>query len=422
MNQETVLIVEDDPLIRDFLRERVARTLGYRVLEAGDGQRGLALATTQAPDVILLDLGLPDLSGLDMLRRMRRHNIDIPSIILTAHGSADNILTAFRLGAREFLQKPIGVDEVPSAIEKVLNEARLRREKEQLTEALREANLRLQQQVRNWRAINNIAQALTSTLEEKVIFRRVLENVNRILQVEVSSLVLVDRETGGLHVSTTLYGDGRANKPRLSDVELDMGEGIAGWVAAHKQPLIVPDVDHDPRFYAEMERWLDVRIRSVLCVPLLAKSRVIGVLEVSNKLVGPDRPRFTQEDLELLTTLGSWVVVAIENARLNRITQRTAATTTLQQAVTAMAHHINNRTMTFSLILDDLENVPVSGNRFGVISSGEKAALIARSARNFIRDISDIVKAMDEVREVRTVHYAENLDMLDLAEALNVER
>lgn len=415
MNQETVLIVEDDELIRAFLRDRVARTLGYNVLEAADGQAGLNLAVEQRPDVLLLDLGLPDLSGLEMLRRLHRRQLQIPAIILTAYGSADNILTAFRLGAREFLQKPIGVDEVPAALERVLNEARLRREKEQLTEALRKANLRLQQQVHNWEAINNIAQALTSTLKENVIFRRVLENVNRILQVEVSSLVLVDPKSGGLRFSTTLHGDGQATAPEHSAVELEMGEGIVGWVAQHKQPLMVPDVDHDPRFYAEMARWGDFRIRSVLCVPLLAKSKVIGVLEVSNKLTGPERPRFTQEDQVLLTTLGSWVVVAIENARLNRLTQKHAAANTLQQAVTAMAHHINNRTMTFSLILDDLEALPVSGDRFGVMSPEEKITMINRAARNYIRDISNIVRAMDKMQEVRTVRYAEGLEMLDLA-------
>lgn len=93
------------------------------------------------------------------------------------------------------MQKPFSAKQARAAIENALTEERLRREKESLTQALTLTNQRLQRQVHNWIALNDIAQAITSTLEESEVFRRVMTNVNRILQVEAGSLLLLNQET-----------------------------------------------------------------------------------------------------------------------------------------------------------------------------------------------------------------------------------
>jgi len=406
MGQETVLIIEDDADVRAFLRDAILRPAGYRVLTATDGPEGLERALADKPDLLLLDLMLPKFSGLDILSALEQRDCHIPVIVLTAHCSEETILRAFRLGASDFLQKPFTATEVLSAIEKALTEDRLRREKDQLTLSLMRANRRLQQQVHNWIALNNIAQAVVSTLEESEIFRRVMENVNRILQVEAGSLLLLDQETGELEFAVTLKGDAA----RFSDFRLKLGQGIAGWVAQHDEPLLVPDVRQDPRFYPQVDQFTGFRCRSILCVPLKAKEQVIGVLEVINKRNGPESPSFTPGDLELLTALASWVAVAVENARLNRAAREMAATMALRQAVTTLAHHINNRLMAFSLELDGLEIE-------GPVDQETISTMIA-SARRCVQEISAILKALDRLEGIHTVPYVGTAEMIDIEEAL----
>ncbi len=406
MSQETVLIVEDDDETRTLLRDVVQAQAGYRVLLATDGQTGLERALVERPDVILLDLMLPRLSGLDLLEYLHRQGSHIPAIVLTAYCSEQEILKAFRLGARDFLQKPVVVKEVLNALERALAEERLRRERENLTRALAQANQRLQQQVQNWATLNDIAQAISSTLEESEIFRRVMENVTRILQVEACSLLLLDQKTNELEFTVTLQGD----TARYSPFRLKPGQGIAGWVAQHGEPLLVPDVSQDPRFYTQMDQVTGFRSRSILCVPLKSRERVIGVLEAINKRGEAGDSRFTQADLELLTTLASWVAVAVENAWLNRATKEMAAAAAFKQAVTALAHHINNRLMALSLELDGLEME-------GTLTPQALSALTA-SARRSIQEIAAVVKALDRLEELHTVPYVGSTEMIDIEEQL----
>lgn len=406
MHQKTVLIIEDDAEMQTLLRDTILRPAGYSVLVATDGQQGLECALAEKPDVILIDLMLPRLSGLDLLNLLHQQNCHIPTIVLTAYTSEQDILKAFRLGVKDFLQKPFGISEVQSVIENALAEEQFRREKENLTRALAQANQRLQQQIHNWVALNNIAQAIVSTLEESQVFRSVMENVNLILQVEAGSLLLLDQETGELEFTVTLKGEAA----RFSPIRLKLGQGIAGWVAQHGEPLLVPDVRHDPRFYAQMDQLTGFRCHSILCVPLKAKKQVIGVLEVINKQSGPESPSFTQGDLELLTALAAWVAVAVENARLNRSAQEIAAVTAIRQAMTTLAHHINNRLMAFSLELDGLE-------MGGPVDQGAIEAIIA-SARRYIQEVSSVIKALDQLEEMHTVPYVGAVEMLDIEAAL----
>lgn len=406
MSEKTVLIVEDDPDTRVLLQKAVLAPAGYHVLTADDGQEGLVRALSDRPDVILLDLMLPRLSGLEVMDLLQKQGCRIPVIVLSAYGSEQAILKAFRLGARNFLQKPLGIDEVRPAIEKVLAEEDLQRERENLTQALAQANRRLHQQIQNWATLNDIAQTITSTLEETDVFRRVMENVTRILQVEACSLLLLDRETEELTFAVTLEKD----VARYSPYRIKLGQGIAGWTAQHGEPLLVPDVRRDPRFYASIDEKTGFQSRSIICAPLKVKDQVIGVLEAINKRSETEDATFTQEDLEMLTALASWVAVAVENAWLNRAAKEMAAATALKQAVTALAHHINNRLMSLSLELDGLEARGAE--------SQEAARVIAASARKSIHEIAAVIKALDRLEELHAVPYVGGAEMLDIESAL----
>lgn len=106
----TVLVIEDELQIRRFLRATLLGH-GYRFVEATNGQEGLSLAISQHPDVIILDLGLPDVDGLDVTERLREWT-QTPIIILSARGQEADKVAALDAGADDYLTKPFGVSEL----------------------------------------------------------------------------------------------------------------------------------------------------------------------------------------------------------------------------------------------------------------------------------------------------------------------
>ena len=105
-----VLVIEDEPPIRRFLRPSLA-SQGYRVVEAETGEDGLIQAATRQPDLVVLDLGLPDLDGIEVIRRLREW-ATVPIIVLSARGGEPDKVAALDAGADDYVAKPFGMDEL----------------------------------------------------------------------------------------------------------------------------------------------------------------------------------------------------------------------------------------------------------------------------------------------------------------------
>ena len=100
----TVLVIDDEPQIRKFLRISLV-SQGYQVLEAATGADGLSLAALQKPDLLVLDLGLPDMDGLQLISRLREQQIPFPIIVLTARGNWQDKVEGLDAGADDYLVK-----------------------------------------------------------------------------------------------------------------------------------------------------------------------------------------------------------------------------------------------------------------------------------------------------------------------------
>ena len=109
MAQDRILIVDDDELQRWAMRKHLAGW-GYDVFEAADGQSGIEAFAAQMPDLVLLDLQLPDQTGVDVLRQIRAVDSHAVVIMVTAHGGLQDAATAFKLGLFDFLRKPLDFD------------------------------------------------------------------------------------------------------------------------------------------------------------------------------------------------------------------------------------------------------------------------------------------------------------------------
>ncbi len=110
MADPIVVVVEDEPQIRRFLRATL-QGQGYRLFEAATGADGLVEAASRQPDVVIVDLGLPDMDGLEVIRRLREWS-SVPVIVLSARGGERDKVTALDAGADDYIEKPFGTDEL----------------------------------------------------------------------------------------------------------------------------------------------------------------------------------------------------------------------------------------------------------------------------------------------------------------------
>jgi DNA-binding NtrC family response regulator len=121
----TILIIDDEKTIRWSLGEGL-RSHGFEILEAASGEEGLQLFADKSPDCVLLDMRLPGIDGLEVLRRMRKENSEVPVIVMTAYGEVDKAVEAMKLGSYDFVTKPFMIEKMKVTIEHALTTARLR--------------------------------------------------------------------------------------------------------------------------------------------------------------------------------------------------------------------------------------------------------------------------------------------------------
>ena len=133
LSGETILVADDDPYIGKVLTDRL-EALGHRVLLAASGKGVLELLERHDPQVALLDIAMADITGIEVLKEIRRRGRDFPIVMITAYGSIDLTVQAMREGAYDFIPKPFKLDHIALVIQKAIEQQRLRRKVEILSE------------------------------------------------------------------------------------------------------------------------------------------------------------------------------------------------------------------------------------------------------------------------------------------------
>ena len=154
---------------------------------------------------------------------------------------------------------------------------------------------------------HDVAKALTSSLDLDSILQTIMEKMAEYFRPDTWSLLMVDEEHDELYFAIAVGDAAEA----LKNVRLKVGEGIAGWVAKHGEQLIVPDVEADPRFAKRIDETTKWETRSIICVPLRSKLRVLGVIQ----LVNVEMKQFSEQEVFFLQSLCDYAAIAIENAR-----------------------------------------------------------------------------------------------------------
>jgi diguanylate cyclase (GGDEF)-like protein len=166
----------------------------------------------------------------------------------------------------------------------------------------------LKRQIERLSLFHEIGKALASTLDLQKILQTVMEKISDLLQPDTWSLLMLDEAGQELHFEIAIG----AGADKLKDVRLKVGEGIAGWVAQTGEPVLVEDAKRDPRFTPRIDEVTQTDTRSVVCVPIKGKEKILGVIELVNCL---GRESFRREDIPILKSLADYAAIALENAR-----------------------------------------------------------------------------------------------------------
>src|SRR5262245_46203121 len=127
MALDRILVVDDEDLIRWSLQQKISHW-GYRAFEAANGEAALAIVERESPDLVLLDIHLPDRSGIEVLEEIKESNPRAIVVMMTAYSVLEDAVAALRLGAYDFVAKPLNFEELRATIQNALEAVKLRQE------------------------------------------------------------------------------------------------------------------------------------------------------------------------------------------------------------------------------------------------------------------------------------------------------
>ncbi|MDD5687309.1 MAG: GAF domain-containing protein [Elusimicrobia bacterium] len=160
----------------------------------------------------------------------------------------------------------------------------------------------------NFAEFFDIVRTITSTFDVDSVLKKIGTAAERLTNTMASSIMILDDDKKSLYFKVASGDKGTI----LTKLKVPVGEGVAGWVAKNKEPLIIQDVKTDARFTGKIDSESGFQTKSILCVPLIVNNELIGVAEVLNKV---DGSQFTEDDKTILISLSGFAAVAILNAR-----------------------------------------------------------------------------------------------------------
>jgi diguanylate cyclase (GGDEF)-like protein len=265
-----------------------------------------------------------------------------------------------------------------------------------------------------------ITSLINSSLDLSVVLENVLKIATEVVAAEASSIVLIQPGAKEVVFETTVG----AKAEKVKKFTLQLGEGIAGWVALTGQSVMAPDVKKDPRYTDRVAKSIRFKTRCILCVPIKIKNSVIGSLEVINKKSGAAEC-FDDADMKLLTAVASQAAIAIENARLYReaITDELTALYSFRYFQTYFNREINRAERAkrpLSLLMMDIDNFKKFNDAHGHALGNTVLRMTADIIRKRIRD-TDVCARYGGEEFVIVLQEIEKKTAMTIAERLRAE-
>jgi sigma-B regulation protein RsbU (phosphoserine phosphatase) len=166
---------------------------------------------------------------------------------------------------------------------------------------------RLERKMEALKILTEVSPVISSTLDLQELMTIVMEKTKSIMEAEACSILLYNKDTGKLEFEVAICGEDTTSNILKTKIALDIGQGIAGWVAKNRELLIIDDVRKDKRFFQKADKQTGFVTKSLIAAPLIGRRGLIGVAEIIN-------PKEKEHDLEILQILNKHFAIAIENA------------------------------------------------------------------------------------------------------------
>jgi CheY-like chemotaxis protein len=309
-NALQILVVDDSVSVQNLLAS-LLREKGYGVTCASSGEEGLKKFHDGLFDLVLSDIILPGMSGLHLLKVLKENRPEVEVVMITSTASSFTAIKALRLGAYDYIVKPVDDHELLyNVVGRTLEKQHLANENRRLISDLSEKNRALQETLDMMKTLNRLCAVIASTLDIGEILRMLVDSAVERLDATKGYLLLLDKtgKTFSMKVSVGI------DHQLFSSFTMRHDQGISGLTATENRVITIgTDVPDDlaRRLYEEDSNGVLFTTPGIISVPLKLKDKVVGVVNISGRASG--KP-FTETETEFLTTLAGHAAIALINA------------------------------------------------------------------------------------------------------------
>ncbi len=357
-SKDRILIVENDPIISDFVGRQALSSAGYQVFTVNDASSAISKTLQISPDLIFCDIDLPDLSGKDLLVALTSQGIDTPVIVIAAEGKEAEVIQTFRLGAADYLTWPMREAAVLRAAERILKQVHEQRNRGTLEKKLKDTNQQLQQRVRELTAIFSMGKAVTSITDQRVLFNKIIQVACQVGYGDLGWFLMREEDKPKTFV---LVAQNKLPESLLDKMNQAWDDGISSLVSMSGETLSI---------YGEPIKRFRIKTlgKSIIIVPIKVQRQVMGILVVMRK----QSQAFTESEQHLLEAVADYASISLVNSRLFRaIEARAQALENLakrtqysekitHELLNSVHNHLLNFTTSEQIALDDLSDDPTA--------------------------------------------------------------
>ncbi|HEY9153013.1 MAG TPA: response regulator [Anaerolineales bacterium] len=306
---ERILIVESDPDISDLIGRQALQPLGYQLTLTGDASAAIKSAVQNPPDLLIVNLSLPGLSGKDLITALNSQGINAPLVVIAEKGQEQSVIQSFRLGAVDAILWPARDAEVVRVVERSLQQTHEMRERLKLDRQLEAANQELQRKVHELTSILSIGKAVTSTTAPRRLFDQIVAGAMQVSEAEVGWLMIRDDTTRAFLLTA------HRNLPEswAKKINQPLDDGISSLVAISGEIFSIHG--------SPLEKFKVAALgKSAAVVPIKVQNEVIGLLIVVRK-ADHEIDKVAQS---LLEAVADYASISLVNARLFRVVEQNA--------------------------------------------------------------------------------------------------
>jgi DNA-binding response OmpR family regulator len=305
-----ILVIDDSPTFCRMVSGLLTKK-NYRVTCAESAEESVKIFQQEQIDLVLTDIILPGMSGLNLLKLFKEKRPDIDVVIISSNASSFTAIKALRLGAYDYIVKPIDDEAILyNVVERTLEKRSLTRENQRLIADLSAKNHDLEEALAMMKAVNRLCALIASSLDIGDILRMLVESAVDRLQARKGYLLLLDRNSKIFSMKVSVGID----RKFAANFTLRHDQGLSGFVAANNKPLrINTDIPA-----ALTQRLVEEDVSGdlfvtpgILSVPLRIKERVAGVVTISGRQ--GDRS-FSDAEFEFVVTLANHAAIALGHA------------------------------------------------------------------------------------------------------------